>query len=236
MSHLRYSVKRLLQAIPVLLGITSITSLSDQRDARFAGRGDARPDRDRGDEMKRSARYGFDQPLRSLLSTSSPFSAAIRPEYPLRRPRHREDTGTAPSDDSTVGAEFHVRHQCRHPAGHRLGTPPNQPIDHGSRVVSLVGVSTRTSGSDCCSSSCSATISACPSNGLVMPFTPIRKSGRGLAARRPGRNRAEPPSCLPSRWGLSKWRPSPRIERLDAGGARAGLHQPLARAFGVMSR
>src|SRR6056297_1094773 len=63
MSHLRYSIKRLLQAIPVLLGITSITFFLIN--AMPGSPVEVMLGPTATEEMieEASARYGFDQPL-----------------------------------------------------------------------------------------------------------------------------------------------------------------------------
>ncbi len=176
MSHLQYSIKRLLQAIPVLLGITSITFFLIN--AMPGSPVEVMLGPTATEEMieRASARYGFDQPLhiRYVKYIIAVLGGDLGRSIHYGVPVTTKILERLPVTLLLLVSSFTFAISVAIPLGIASARRRNQPVDHASRVVSLIGVSTPNFwiglvliivfGYH---------LQILPSNGLVMPLTPI---------------------------------------------------------------
>ncbi|AEN05400.1 ABC-type transporter, integral membrane subunit [halophilic archaeon DL31] len=176
MSHLQYSVKRLLQAIPVLLGITSITFLLIN--AMPGSPVEVMLGPTATEEMIESARvrYGFDQPLhiRYVKYIIAVLGGDLGRSIHYGVPVTTKILERLPVTLLLLVSSFTFAISVAIPLGIASARRRNQPIDHASRVVSLIGVSTPNFWIGLVLIIVFGYyLQILPSNGLVMPFTPI---------------------------------------------------------------
>jgi len=175
-----------------------------------------------------SARYGFDQP--STFATTKYILAVLGGDlgqsihYGV--PVTEKILERLPVTILLLVSSFTFAISVAIPLGIVSARRRNQPIDHGSRVVSLIGVSTPNFWIGLLLIIVFGYHPSAPLERVSDAVRDLGSRGRGLAAPTSWSKPGGASSCLPSRWGLSKWRPSPHRALLDVGGARAGLHQP----------
>lgn len=236
MSHLQYSIKRLLQAIPVLLGITSITFFLINAMPGSPVEVMLGPTATEEMIADANARYGFDQPLyvRYYKYILAVLAGDLGQSFHYGVPVTEKILERLPVTILLLISSFTFAISVAIPLGIISARRRNQPIDHGSRVVSLIGVSTPNFwiglvliiifGYH---------LEVLPSNGLVMPFTPISEVG-GADSRldvlvETGRSLIMPTIAL----GTLQMAAISRIERSSMLEVLGRDYISLARAFGV---
>lgn len=236
MSHLRYTIKRLLQAIPVLIGISSITFFLIN--AMPGSPVEVMLGPTASEELIAAAeeRYGFNQPLHVryfkyiLAAIGGDLGRSIHYGVPVTT----KIMERLPVTLLLLASSFTFAITAAIPLGIVSARRRNQPVDHGSRVVSLIGVSTPNFwigllliivfGYH---------LQVLPSNGLVMPFSPISEI-EGATSRldvlvQTARSLVMPTIAL----GTLQMAAISRIERSSMLEVLGRDYIDLARAFGV---
>ena len=236
MSHLRYTLKRLLQAIPVLIGISSITFFLIN--AMPGSPVEVMLGPTASEELIAAAeeRYGFDQPIHVryvkyiLAAIGGDLGRSIHYGVPVTT----KIMERLPVTLLLLASSFTFALSVAIPLGIVSARRRNQPVDHGSRVVSLIGVSTPNFwigllliivfGYH---------LEVLPSNGLVMPLSPISEV-EGATSRldvlvETARSLIMPTIAL----GTLQMAAVSRIERSSMLEVLGRDYISLARAFGV---
>ena len=236
MSHLRYTIKRLLQAIPVLIGITSITFFLIN--AMPGSPVEVMLGPTASEELIAAAeeRYGFNQPIHVryvkyiLAAMGGDLGRSIHYGVPVTT----KIMERLPVTLLLLASSFAFALSAAIPLGIVSARRRNQPVDHGSRVVSLIGVSTPNFwigllliivfGYH---------LQVLPSNGLVMPLSPISEV-EGATSRldvlvQTARSLVMPTIAL----GTLQMAAVSRIERSSMLEVLGRDYITLARAFGV---
>jgi peptide/nickel transport system permease protein len=236
MSHLRYTIKRLLQAIPVLLGITSITFLLIN--AMPGSPVEVMLGPTASEELIAAAedRYGFNQPIhvRYVKYIFAALGGDLGRSIHYGVPVTTKILERLPVTLLLLASSFAFALSVAIPLGIVSARRRNQPVDHGSRVVSLIGVSTPNFwigllliivfGYH---------LQVLPSNGLVMPLSPISEV-EGATSRIDVLVQTAKSLIMPTvALGTLQMAAVSRIERSSMLEVLGRDYVNLARAFGV---
>ncbi|GAB3042296.1 ABC transporter permease [Natronobiforma cellulositropha] len=239
MRLLRYTLYRLLQAIPVLIGVTLITfvlaNLAPGDPVRFMLHG-----QEVDEELIRTVerRYGLDRPLheRYLVYMGGVLQGDFG--HSIHRNRPVLDLMLARIGPTLllVVSAYAFALATAIPLGILAAKRRNQPEDHVSRIVALVGVSTPSFWIGIMLILLFAvTLGWLPSSGLVYPWWPPETyghSGYGEHALETVRHLLLPMIAL----GTLQMATLMRVERTQMINSLQGEYVKLARAYGVPER
>jgi len=238
-SLLKYTLYRLLQAVPVLVGITLITfvlaNLAPGDPVRLMLQGQSA-----NEELIRQIerRYGLDRPLHERYLTY--IAGLVQGDfgYSIHRNRPVLDLMLERAGPTllVVLSAYAFALATAIPLGVLSATRRNEPTDHASRFIALFGVSTPSFWIGIMLILLfSVTLGLFPSSGLVYPWRPpaaYGHSGYGEHLFQTVRHLLLPMVAL----GTLQMATIMRLERTQMIEALTATHVQLARAYGIPER